>query len=83
MLPVRWVSRIGKSLFGATLMIGGSIPGKTLTIPEAIFFAAESGELRKALIWVILIVLISMIVMTLMNYWTDYQRKMIVATGRK
>ena len=69
--------------FGATLMIGGNIPGKTLTIPAAIFFAAEGGEMRKALIWVILIFIISLIVMTLMNYWTDYQRKMIATIGRK
>ncbi|EHQ89683.1 molybdate ABC transporter permease subunit [Desulfosporosinus youngiae] len=69
--------------FGATLMIGGNIPGKTLTIPAAIFFAAESGEMRRALIWVILIFIISLIVMTLMNYWTDYQRKMTAVTGRK
>ncbi|MCB8816108.1 molybdate ABC transporter permease subunit [Desulfosporosinus shakirovi] len=69
--------------FGATLMIGGNIPGKTLTIPAAIFFAAESGEMRKALIWVMLIFIVSLIVMTLMNYWTDYQRKMIATAGRK
>ncbi|MDR3599818.1 MAG: molybdate ABC transporter permease subunit [Desulfosporosinus sp.] len=69
--------------FGATLMIGGNIPGKTLTIPAAIFFAAEGGEMRKALIWVILIFIISLIVMTLMNYWTDYQRKMFAHNGRK
>ncbi|SPF31923.1 molybdate transporter subunit; membrane component of ABC superfamily [Candidatus Desulfosporosinus infrequens] len=69
--------------FGATLMIGGNIPGRTLTIPAAIFFAAEGGEMRKALIWVILIFIISLIVMTLMNYWTDYQRKMIAHNGRK
>ena len=69
--------------FGATLMIGGNIPGKTLTIPAAIFFAAEGGEMRKALIWVILIFIISLIVMTLMNYWTDYQRKMTAHNGRK
>jgi molybdate transport system permease protein len=69
--------------FGATLMIGGNIPGKTLTIPAAIFFAAESGDMNKALIWVILIFLISLIVMTLMNYWTDYQRKMTASSGRR
>ncbi|AFQ42483.1 molybdate ABC transporter, permease protein [Desulfosporosinus meridiei DSM 13257] len=69
--------------FGATLMIGGNIPGKTLTIPAAIFFAAESGDMNKALLWVILIFIISLIVMTLMNYWTDYQRKLIISAGRK
>ncbi|EGW37544.1 molybdate ABC transporter permease subunit [Desulfosporosinus sp. OT] len=69
--------------FGATLMIGGNIPGKTLTIPAAIFFAAESGDMRKALVWVILIFVISLIVMTLMNYWTDYQSKMTATIGRR
>lgn len=69
--------------FGATLMIGGNIPGKTLTIPAAIFFAAEGGEMRKAALWVILIFIISLIVMTLMNYWTDRQRKITAAAGRK
>ena len=69
--------------FGATLMVGGNIPGKTVTIPAAIFFAAEGGDMRKALIWVVLIFMISLIVMTSMNYWTDYQHKMIATTGRK
>lgn len=69
--------------FGATLMVGGNIPGKTVTIPAAIFFAAEGGDMRKALMWVILIFTITLIVMTLMNYWTDYQHKMIATSGRK
>lgn len=61
--------------FGATLMVAGNIPQKTQTIPVAIYFAAESGEMDKALIWVLLIVGISIIVMLLMNYWSEYQRK--------
>ncbi|MBC2579730.1 molybdate ABC transporter permease subunit [Clostridium sp. DJ247] len=63
--------------FGATLMVAGNIPHKTQTIPVAIYFAAESGEMDKALIWVILIVGISMVVMLLMNYWSDHQRKFL------
>jgi len=61
--------------FGATLMVAGNIPGKTQTIPVAIFFEAEGGETGRALVWVILIFVISLIVMTLMNYWTEYQNK--------
>lgn len=61
--------------FGATLMVAGNIPQKTQTIPVAIYFAAESGEMDKALIWVILIVGISITVMLLMNYWSEHQRK--------
>lgn len=62
--------------FGATLMVAGNIPGKTRTIPLAIFFEAEGGEMGKALIWVLLIFGISLFVMLLMNYWNDYQRKL-------
>lgn len=61
--------------FGATLMIAGNIPGRTQTIPVAIFFAAQGGEMGKALIWVLFIVVISLVVMLLMNYWTEYQRR--------
>lgn len=38
--------------FGATLMIAGNIPGKTQTIPIAIYFFAESGNMQKAALWV-------------------------------
>jgi molybdate transport system permease protein len=67
--------------FGATLMIAGNIPGKTQTIPITIFFAAEGGEMDKAILWVVLIFVISLVVMTLMNYWNEYQRKKIQAAG--
>ncbi|MDQ7093745.1 molybdate ABC transporter permease subunit [Desulfosporosinus sp. PR] len=84
MIPLAWpgvaagtVLAFARALgdFGATLMIGGNIPGETLTIPAAIFFAAEGGDMGKALLWVILIFLISLIVMILMNYWADSQHK--------
>jgi molybdate transport system permease protein len=38
--------------FGATLMFAGNIPGRTQTMPVAIFFAAEGGDLQGALLWV-------------------------------
>ncbi|OGU66568.1 MAG: molybdenum ABC transporter permease subunit [Ignavibacteria bacterium RIFCSPHIGHO2_02_FULL_56_12] len=58
MLPLAWpgvatgllfafVRALGE--FGATLMIAGNIPGKTQTLPLAIFFAVEAGELGEAL----------------------------------
>lgn len=68
--------------FGATLMVAGNIPGKTQTIPVAIFFSAEAGEMDKALVWVALIFAISLTVMTLMNYWTEYQKKIMQTAGR-
>ena len=57
--------------FGATLMVAGSIPGKTETIPIAIYFAAESGAMDQAL-WLVLIMLaISLGVITGVNYWLE------------
>jgi len=34
--------------FGATLMVAGNIPGKTQTVPTAIWAAAEAGDMRTA-----------------------------------
>jgi molybdate transport system permease protein len=69
--------------FGATLMVAGNIPGKTQTIPLAIFFAAEGGEMEKAFLWVLLIFGISLFVMVLMNYWNDYQNRVHLHGRRK
>jgi molybdate ABC transporter permease protein len=57
--------------FGATLMLAGSIPGKTQTIPVAIFFAAESGAMDEAFIWVLAILVISLGVMWVVNSRTE------------
>ena len=37
----------GLGEFGATLMLAGYIPGKTDTIPMAIYFAVGSGKWRR------------------------------------
>lgn len=60
--------------FGATLMLAGNIPGRTQTMPVAIFFAAEGGEMNRAMGWVILIVAVSLAVIAALNYWSRYQR---------
>jgi molybdate transport system permease protein len=59
--------------FGATLMLAGNIPGRTQTIPIAIFFAVDSGQTYKALIWVAIIMVISLGVIIGMNYWSKFQ----------
>ncbi|MEW9123466.1 MAG: molybdate ABC transporter permease subunit [Thermotaleaceae bacterium] len=85
-LPLSWpgvaaatVLAFARSLgeFGATLMIAGNIPGTTQTIPVAIFFAAEGGNMQLAFLWVLLIVAISLVIIILMNYWSDYQRRFL------
>lgn len=69
--------------FGATLMVAGSIPGKTQTIPIAIYFATLGGDMRVALIWVLIIFAISLTVIVLMNYWNSAQSKLKLGAGRK
>lgn len=63
--------------FGATLMIAGNIPGKTQTMPLAIFFAVEGGDMNKAIIWVMTITTISIIMILILNYWSDIQQRII------
>lgn len=53
--------------FGATLMLAGNIPGRTQTMPIAIFSAAEGGNMNAALLWVILIVVVSLAIIRLLN----------------
>ncbi|MBF4692642.1 molybdate ABC transporter permease subunit [Fusibacter ferrireducens] len=59
--------------FGATLMVAGSIPGKTQTIPIAIYFATQSGNMKLAFVWVMIIFSISLVTLVSMNYWNQYQ----------
>ncbi len=63
--------------FGATLMLAGNIPGKTQTMPLAIFFAAEGGNLKEAMAWVLIIVFFSLIMIFLLNYWCSIQDKIL------
>ena len=84
MIPLAWpgiaagtILSFARALgeFGATLMIAGNIPGKTQTIPLAIYFAAEGGDIQGALTWVYTIFGISLFTMIMMNFWNNYQRK--------
>lgn len=60
--------------FGATLMLAGNIPGRTETMPIAIFSAAEGGDMHLAFIWVILIVVLSLAIIRLLNVQGPAQR---------
>ncbi|WP_243237255.1 molybdate ABC transporter permease subunit [Heliobacterium chlorum] len=63
--------------FGATLMLAGNIPGVTQTIPVAIFFAAEGGEMGKALLWVLIIVTLSLGFIVTLNHWNQFQSTLV------
>jgi|GEM_PF-5345566 len=63
-------------------MIAGNIPGRTQTMPLAIFFAVEGGDMNKAMMWVIIIVLMSIAMILLLNYWSDIQQRIVGKRGR-
>jgi molybdate transport system permease protein len=63
--------------FGATLMLAGNIPGRTQTMPLAIFFAAEGGDMQKAILWVAIIVTLSLVLILILNYWSEIQLKLM------
>jgi len=68
--------------FGATLMMAGNIPGKTQTIPIAIFFAMEGGEMTTAFYWVLIIFLLSLVFIILTNYYSKGGKRK-TALGRR
>lgn len=53
--------------FGATLMLAGNIPGRTQTLPTAIYMAVESGDMTSAWLWAALMILISFILLAATN----------------
>ena len=91
-LPLAWpgvlagtVLSFARSLgeFGATLMLAGNIPGRTETIPVAIFFDMESGETGQAVVWASIVMAVSLGVLLAMGAWTRYQRAYLVRDSRR
>lgn len=85
-IPLAWPGIIGGLVlsfaraigeFGATLMLAGNIPGRTQTMPLAIFFAVEGGDMKTAALWVAIIVSLSLFLILAMNYWSEIQLKLI------
>lgn len=57
--------------FGATLMLAGSIPGRTRTMPMAIYYAVEAGDYKEAAMWSGLIMIISLAVIFVAEYRSE------------
>ncbi|MFC0270741.1 molybdate ABC transporter permease subunit [Metabacillus herbersteinensis] len=55
--------------FGATLMFAGNIPGKTQTVPTAIYVAMETGNMKLAWAWVLSMILISFIMLMIIHFF--------------
>jgi molybdate transport system permease protein len=77
-LPLAWpgvaaatVLALARSLgeFGATLMLAGNIPGRTATIPIAIYFAIQGGDMNEALMLVIIVLVFSFLSLAAIAYW--------------
>jgi molybdate transport system permease protein len=78
-LPLAWPGVLAGTIlsfaralgeFGATLMLAGNIPGKTETIPIAIYFAVEANEWQFAAAWCVVDVTISLALLGGLYYWT-------------
>lgn len=55
--------------FGATLMLAGNIPGKTATIPVAIYFAIQAGDTNQALYLVGIVLIIALASLAALAYF--------------
>lgn len=60
----------GLGEFGATAMIAGNIAGKTRTLPLAVYSDVAAGNMEGAYQYVLVLVIISFLVVTGMNYVT-------------
>jgi molybdate transport system permease protein len=61
--------------FGATLMLAGNIPGKTQTMPLAIYFAVEGGANNEAWFWCLVIMATSLSGIVGTNVWQELKGK--------
>src|SRR5579862_3011357 len=83
-LPLAWPGVLAGTIlsfaralgeFGATLMLAGNIPGRTATIPVAIYFAVESDEMTRAFAWCAVDVAISLALLAGLYHWTRAQNR--------
>ncbi len=83
-LPLSWPTVMAATVlsfaralgeFGATLMLAGNIPGKTTTIPVAIYFKIQAGQLHEALVLVFVVMAYAILSLALLTYWKSRTSK--------
>lgn len=88
-MPLAWPTIVSATIlafaralgeFGATLMLAGNIPGKTTTIPVAIYFNIQSGNMDQAMILVIIVLVISFASLAALAYWKGKARRTVPIT---
>ena len=76
-LPMAWPGVLAGTIlcfarslgeFGATLMLAGNIPGKTTTIPVAIYFAIVDGDMKQAVYLMVIVLGIALASLTALAY---------------
>jgi len=65
----------GLGEFGATAMIAGNIAGRTRTLPLAVYSAVAAGDMDTAYQYVLILVAVSLIVVSFMNYYNYWVKK--------
>jgi len=83
-LPLSWPTVLAATIlsftralgeFGATLMLAGNLPGKTTTLPVAIYFRLQAGQMRDALILTVIVFLFALASLALLAYWKKKARQ--------
>jgi molybdate transport system permease protein len=91
-LPLAWPGILAGTIlafaralgeFGATLMVAGNIPGRTTTIPIAIYFAVEDNDISNALFWCAIDAAISLALLAALYYWSHAQKTTRVRLARR
>lgn len=81
-LPLAWPGILAGTMlafaramgeFGASLMVAGSIPGRTETLSMAIYNASQAGEDHRALVLVLITCALSIAVLLASNYLFNRQ----------
>lgn len=84
-LPLAWRGVLGGTLlafarsmgeFGATLMVAGSIPGKTQTLSIAVYEAVQAGQDDTANLLVLITSLVCMVVLVSANKLTPHRTRL-------
>lgn len=66
--------------FGATLMVAGSIPGRTQTLPLALYAAVQAGKSREANFYTLLLTFTAFVLLSLVGI---YQSRLALRRGER
>lgn len=61
--------------FGATIMVAGNIPGKTRTLPVAVYDAVQAGDLQRANETALVLISISLVSLIIFSWLTLVVRR--------